>query len=407
MRTVMVIGTYDTKAIELEFVARRIREMGGTTRTVDVSSLPHTGGKADVSNVTVAAYHPVRQGFLGTTETRGEAVTLMAEALASFLGAQTNIGGVIGIGGSGNTALVTHAMRTLPIGVPKVMVSTVASGDVAPYVGPNDIMMVYSVTDIAGLNRVSRTVLANAAHAIAGMAKDGAADQYDTTTRKTAGMTMFGVTTPCVTAVRERLEGDYDVLVFHATGTGGQSMEKLIDSGMIDHVVDVTLTEVCDLHMGGVMSAGEDRMGAVIRRQIPYVGSVGALDMVNFAAYETVPAHYQGRTLYRHNANVTLMRTTVEENARMGGWIAAKLNQMDAPVRFLLPTGGVSMIDAPGQPFYDPDADEALFQAIEKQVVQTETRRVVRVAHNINDAPFAEALIHAFQEVYQWKPQPA
>jgi len=212
---------------------------------------------------------------------------------------------------------------------------------------------------------------------------------------------MFGVTTPCVNMVREKLQEEFDCLVFHATGTGGQSMEKLIDSGVMKSVIDVTLTEVCDLHMGGVMSAGEDRLGAIIRTKIPYVGSVGALDMVNFWAMDTVPEKYRGRNLYVHNPQVTLMRTTPEENDRMGKWIANKLNQCEGPVRFLLPEKGVSMIDAEGMPFYDPEADEALFRAIEENVIQTADRKVIRLPYHINDPEFAQALVDNFKEINQ------
>ncbi|MFP4643661.1 MAG: Tm-1-like ATP-binding domain-containing protein [Spirochaetales bacterium] len=406
MKKVYVVGTFDTKAEELTYVAKRVGEAGAPVVTVDVSSQPASPGAqppADISNAEVARNHPSNAGFLGNTEDRGSAVSMMSEALGEFLVARErdDLGGVIGIGGSGNTALVTAAMRRLSVGLPKLMVSTVASGDVGPYVGPNDIAMMYSVTDIAGINRISRAVLGNAAHAIAGMvANEIPAAPSE---KPTLGMTMFGVTTPCVTAVREKLEREFDPLVFHATGTGGQSMEKLIDSGMISHVIDITLTEVCDLHMGGVMSAGADRLGAIIRAGIPYVGSVGALDMVNFAAFDTVPEKYQHRNLYKHNENVTLMRTTVEENREMGRWIGARLNQMTGPVRFLLPEKGVSLIDAEGQPFHDPAADEALFSAIEETVEQTADRAVTRHPYNINDPEFADALISAFRDVWRNK----
>ena len=212
---------------------------------------------------------------------------------------------------------------------------------------------------------------------------------------------MFGVTTPCAEAVRERLEGDYDPLVFHATGTGGQSMEKLVDSGLVAGVVDLTTTEVADLLMGGVMSAGEDRLGALARTGLPYVGSCGALDMVNFGAKETVPEKYQGRNLYVHNPQVTLMRTTPEENERMGRWIGEKLNRCEGPVRFLIPEKGVSMLDAEGGAFHDPEADKALFNALEATVQQTEHRKLIRYPHNINDPEFAEALVEHFNEIVQ------
>jgi uncharacterized protein (UPF0261 family) len=287
-------------------------------------------------------------------------------------------------------------MRALPVGVPKLMVSTVASGNVAPYVGPSDILMLYSVTDIAGLNRISRVVLANAAHAMAGMVLAPAPDAAQE--KPAVGLTMFGVTTPCVTRACERLAADFDCLVFHATGTGGQSMEKLADSLLLAGVIDVTTTEVADLLFGGVLPCTEDRFGAVIRTGLPYVGSCGALDMVNFGAAATVPERYQGRNLYIHNPFVTLMRTTPEESAAIGRWIGERLNQMAGPVRFLLPEGGVSLIDAPGQPFHDPAADAALFAALEATVTQTPRRQVLRVPHAINDPAFADLLVGHFHD---------
>lgn len=394
---VFVVGTFDTKAAELTYAADLIRKTGVPVLTVDVSTQKHTT-KCDVSAADVAHYHPSKADFLGSVADRGEAVGLMAEALAEFVKSRGDLGGIIGMGGTGNTSLITAGMRALPVGVPKVMVSTVASGDVAAFVGPNDITMMYSVTDVAGINRISRHVLGNAAHAIAGMVSNTIPEAHDT--KPALAMTMFGVTTPCVDAVRERLKAEYDPLVFHATGTGGQSMEKLIDSGMVSHVLDITTTEVCDHLMGGVLSAGEDRLGAIIRRGIPYVGSVGALDMVNFWAKDTVPEKFKDRNLYVHNAYVTLMRTTVEENTRMGRWIGEKLNLMTGPVRFLLPEKGVSQIDSEGKPFYDPEADEALFAALEDTVKQNENRKLIRVPANINDVEFVSALIAAFRELH-------
>jgi uncharacterized protein (UPF0261 family) len=307
------------------------------------------------------------------------------------------VGGIISAGGSGGTALATPAMRRLPIGVPKVMVSTVASGDVQRYVGPSDICMMYSVTDVQGINRISEQVLSNAAHALAGMM---AHRRRTSTVEKPAiGLTMFGLTTPCVQAVVRALEDRYDCLVFHATGTGGQSMEKLAESGMLAGLIDATTTEIADLLMGGVLSAGEGRLDAVVRTRIPYVGSCGALDMVNFWAMETVPERYRGRNLRVHNPNVTLMRTTPEENARMGRWIGEKLNRCEGPVRFLIPEKGVSGIDAPGQPFHDPAADAALFKALADTIRQTERRRLIRLPHHINDPAFAAALVANFLEI--------
>ena len=289
------------------------------------------------------------------------------------------------------------------------MVSTVASGDVSRYVGASDVMMLYSVTDVQGLNSISRKVLANGAHALAGMV----ANRGDETSvrararartaaraeRPAVGLTMFGVTTPCVRQVSARLEDRYDCLVFHATGTGGRSMEKLLDSGDLIGVLDVTTTEVCDMMMGGVFAATEDRFGAAIRTRTPWVGAPGALDMVNFGPREGVPERYRGRTLHEHNPQVTLMRTTAEENDRMGRWIGARLNLMDGPVRFLLPEGGLSQLDAPGQAFHDPGADAALFRALEETVHRTGTRQLVRLPHHVNDPAFADALAAAFEAV--------
>ena len=395
MGTTYVIGTADTKGAELRYVRDLLVAAGAEAVLVDVGT---TRGERDVDVTAgdVAARHPDGADAVFSDD-RGEAVGAMAVALEHWLADRDDVAGVIGIGGSGGTALITPAMRRLPVGVPKIMVSTVASGNVAPYVGPSDIAMLYSVTDVAGLNRISRTVLGNAAHALAGMVTNAVPAAEDT--KPALGLTMFGVTTPCVEQVVELLEDTYDCLVFHATGTGGRSMEKLVDSGAVAGVIDTTTTEVCDLLMGGVFSAGEDRLGAIARSGVPYVGSCGALDMVNFGAKDTVPERYADRNLYVHNPQVTLMRTTPEENARMGEWIAQKLNACDGPVRFLLPEGGVSLIDAPGGPFHDPEADAALFEALERHWRDAPNRRLVRLPHHINDPEFARALVDAFHEI--------
>jgi len=395
MARAYVVGTCDTKGDELVYVRDLIEAAGVPTVLIDLGTRSD-GARADVTPREVAATHPDGEGAVFSDD-RGAAVAAMAEAFVRFVAKRGDIGGMIGLGGSGGTALITPAMRALPIGTPKVMVSTVASGNTAPYVGPSDICMMYSVTDVAGINQISRRVLGNAAHALAGMLAHRVPEPSDA--RPAIGLTMFGVTTPCVQQVTHALEDDYDCLVFHATGTGGQSMEKLVDSGLIAGVIDVTTTEVCDLLMGGVFSAGEDRLGAIARTRVLYVGSCGALDMVNFGAMDTVPAHYRDRNHYVHNPQVTLMRTTAEENQRMGAWIGDKLNACEGEVRFLIPEGGVSMIDAPGQPFHDPDADAALFEALEATVRQTERRKLIRVPHNVNDPEFAEALVRSFREI--------
>jgi uncharacterized protein (UPF0261 family) len=288
--------------------------------------------------------------------------------------------------------------------VPKLIISSVASGDVGAYVGPADIAMMYSVTDVQGLNSISRAVLANGANALVGMVKarldQHASEQRNAGTALPAiGITMFGVTTPAVQKIATGLRDEFECLVFHATGVGGRSMEKLVDSGQLAAVIDLTTTEVCDLLMGGVFPATEDRFGAIIRKRVPYVGSAGALDMVNFGTPDSIPERYRQRKFHVHNPQVTLMRTTPDENERMGRWIGERLNQMDGPVRFLLPEGGVSALDAPGQPFWDPDADAALFRALERTVRQTGSRQLMRVKHNINDAEFAATIVSAFRSL--------
>ena len=397
---VLVVGTLDTKGAELRFIRDIIAGSGLRTRLIDVS----TSGKAsacDVSAQEIALNHG-RGGSGVFGADRGASVTAMADAFARWLRRQGNIAGIISAGGSGGASLVAPGMRSLPIGVPKLIVSSVASGDVGPYVGPADITMMYSVTDVQGLNSISRAVLANGANALAGMVKarldDRTAKPRDAGASLPAiGITMFGVTTPAVQKIAADLRDEFECLVFHATGVGGRSMEKLVDSGQLAGVIDLTTTEVCDLLMGGVFPATDDRFGAVIRGRVPYVGSVGALDMVNFGAPDTIPERYRQRKFHVHNPQVTLMRTTPEENERMGQWIGERLNQMDGPVRFFLPEGGVSALDAPGQPFWDADADAALFRALERTVRQTANRQLIRIRNNINDPEFAAAVVSAFR----------
>ncbi len=393
-----VVGTFDTKGAELEFIAGRLRASGVTVVTVDLGT-SGVAGAADVSSSDVAAHHPAGAGAVFTAD-RGAAVTAMAAAFAAYILSRNDVGGIIAAGGSGGTALATQAMRALPVGCPKVMVSTVASGNIAPYIGASDIAMMYSVTDVAGLNRISRVVLGNAAHALAGMMR-GRIDPSlaAAATRRVVGLTMFGVTTPCVQAVQRRLEAEFDCLTFHATGTGGQSMEKLVDSGLISGVIDVTTTEVADLLVGGIFKAHDDRFGAMARKAVPYAGSCGALDMVNFGARDTVPVAFAGRTFHSHNAQVTLMRTTPDECAAIGRFIAARLNAMLGPVRFLLPELGISTIAVAGGPFHDPAADQALFDALEQGFLPSANHRIERLPLAINDPAFAMALADAFREI--------
>ncbi|WP_316226545.1 ABC transporter permease [Bradyrhizobium sp. SZCCHNS3052] len=396
---VIVAGTLDTKGDELRFIRDLVASHGLRTRLVDVStSGRHTS--CDVSAQEIALNHP-RGGPAVFGADRGASVTAMADAFGRWLRRQDNVAGIISAGGSGGTSLVAPGMRELPVGVPKLIISSVASGDVGAYVGPADIAMMYSVTDVQGLNSISRAVLSNGAHALAGMVmareRQSAVADSARPQRPAIGITMFGVTTPAVQKLTAELRDDYECLVFHATGVGGRSMEKLVDSGMLAGVIDLTTTEVCDLLMGGVFPATEDRFGAIIRSRVPYVGSVGALDMVNFGAPETIPERYRGRKFHVHNPQVTLMRTTAAENAQMGRWIGERLNRMDGSVRFLLPEKGVSALDAPGQPFFDREADEALFRSLEQTVRQTSSRRLIRVPHHINDNEFAAAVVGAIR----------
>jgi uncharacterized protein (UPF0261 family)/ABC-type branched-subunit amino acid transport system ATPase component len=399
-RSAYVVGTFDTKGRELAYLKSCLERLGVRAVTVDVATTQRPS-PADIGPGEVARHHPkgARAVFTGD---RGSAVSAMAEALERFVLARRDLAGIISAGGSGGTSLATTAMRALPVGVPKVMVSSVASGDVKGYVGPSDICMMYSVVDVQGINRISEQVLANAAHALAGMIAHSIAPGRRgarAETRPAIGLTMFGVTTPCVQQVVKALEDRYDCLTFHATGTGGQSMEKLVDSGLVAGVVDVTTTEVPDLLVGGVFPCTEDRFGAIARTRVPCVVSCGALDMVNFGPLDTVPAEFRERNLYKHNPNVTLMRTTPAENARVGRWIAERLNRCDGPVRLFLPEGGVSALDAPGRPFWDPEADGALFRALQETLRAGPARQLVRLPYHINDPRFSDALVVAFEEL--------
>lgn len=400
-RTVLVAGTFDTKAKELRFVADRLKSLGIPVRTVDLSTSGRPSS-ADVPAMQVAGMHERGSSAVFSND-RGSSVAAMAEAFARWIEREPRLGGVISAGGSGGTTMATAGMRVLPVGIPKLMVSTVAAGDVGKYVGGADIMMFHSVADVQGLNSITEAVLGNAAHAMAGMVAQLPSGEAWEAKRKLArpavGITMFGVTTPAVQAVTKRLEADYDCLVFHATGIGGRAMENLADSRMLAAFIDLTTTEIADMVVGGVFPASDDRFGAAIRTGLPYVGSTGALDMVNFGPRDSVPEKFKSRKFVVHNPNVTLMRTTRDENRQFGEWIGARLNAMNGPVRFLLPEGGVSTLDASGQPFHDPEADNALFEAIEKTVRQTSLRVVQRVRSNINDAPFIDAVITAFHAI--------
>lgn len=388
---ILLIGTFDTKGAEYDYVRGRIRAAGQDVLTLDLGILSDPPFQPDIPAAEVAR---AGGGDLAELRARGDrsgAVDVMqagAMALVPGLYAEGAISGVLGMGGGGGTTMITAAMRTLPVGVPKVMVSTMASGNTEPYVDVKDITMMYSVVDIAGLNPLSRRILANAAGAISGMVQQEVPPAAE---RPLIAATMFGVTTPCVTAVREKLEASgYDVLVFHATGSGGRAMEGLINDGYFAGVVDVTTTEWCDEVAGGALSAGPDRLGAAARKGIPQVVSVGALDMVNFGPFDSVPERYRDRHFYKHNDNVTLMRTTPEECREIGLRIAEKLNAATGPTVLVLPLAGVSMIDAPGKPFFDPEADRVLFETLRSSVGPHV--RLVELDANINDLEVSEAI---------------
>ncbi|OSP53933.1 ABC transporter permease [Pseudoruegeria sp. SK021] len=395
---VYVCGTLDTKGDELRFLRDLLKADGCRVALVDLSTSGKPSG-AEVPPHAIAGHHP--RGSSGVfTGDRGSAVAGMTVAFARWMQGRDDVAGLIAAGGSGGTALVAPAFRSLPVGVPKLIVSTVASGNTEQYVGPSDITMMHSVADVQGLNSITRAVLGNAAHALAGMVKARAAAPEIAPGKPAIGITMFGVTTPCVQMVSRALEADYDCLVFHATGTGGRSMEMLLSSGMLDGVLDLTTTEVCDMIAGGVFAANDTRFDAAIASGQPFIGACGALDMVNFNAPETVPDKYRGRLFYEHNPQITLMRTTVDENIAIARFIGEKLNRMTAPVRFYLPEGGVSALDAPGQPFWDRAADEALFRTLEETVRQTATRRLIRVPQNINDPAFAALVVQTFRSLH-------
>lgn len=391
---VVLVGTLDTKGAEIGFVRDRLAALGVATIVVDAGAMGEPALAADVRREEVFSAAGASLAEVRGRGDRGEAVTHAARGAAKVvldLFAHGKVDGVLGVGGSAGTTIATSAMRALPFGSPKLMVSTLASGQVRPFVGPRDILMMHSVADISGINRISRVVLSNAAAAMAGMVRNPPASSAEDRPVWTA--TMFGVTTPCVEAARRLAEGaGREVLVFHAVGTGGEAMESLIADGLVEGVLDLTTTELADELVGGVLSAGPDRLTAAARTGTPQVVSVGALDMVNFGPRATVPPAFENRKFYVHNANVTLMRTTPDENRRLGEQIARKLASARGPWRVLLPLRGVSAIDAEGQPFWDPEADGALFDAIRAGVPAD---RLDELDLHINDPQFARAAFDA------------
>jgi uncharacterized protein (UPF0261 family) len=397
MATVVLLGTLDTKGHEYAYLRDRLRDQAVDVVVVDAGVFdPQI--EADVANSEVAVAAGADVAALAKAGDRGAAVDAMGRGSAEVvrrLHEEGRLDGILSVGGSGNSSIAAQAMRVLPVGVPKLIVSTLASGDTRPYVGASDVSMTYSVVDISGLNRISERILANAAGAIAGMAKVQVEEQ---TGRPLIGATMFGVTTPAVTRARERLEElGYEVLVFHATGTGGQSMEALARGGFLAGVLDLTTTELCDDFVGGVLSAGPDRLEAAGELGLPQVVSLGALDIVNFGPRETLPAQFEGRNIYVHNPTVTLMRTTPEECAELGRRIARKLSAATGPTALFVPLKGVSMIATEGGPFHDPTADEALFAALREGLGGNVELHELDL--DINDPAFADAMADRLHEM--------
>lgn len=391
MKTVAVLGTFDTKGKELKFIKECIEEHGLKTLCINTGVFEPVV-EPDISSAEVAAAVGADINAIVEKRDRATATEVLAkgtEKLIPQLYAEGKFDGIISIGGSGGTSLATPAMRQLPLGVPKVMVSTMASGDVSPYVGTSDIVMIPSVVDAEGLNDISKVIFSNAANAVVGMVQNR--KEIESDGKPLLAATMFGVTTPCVKAAEDYLhEQGYDVLVFHATGTGGKCMEALIDQGFIKGVLDLTTTEWCDEVVGGVLNAGPNRLTAAGKNGIPQVVSVGALDMVNFGPMDTVPTPFKDRNLYKHNPTVTLMRTTADELKSIGHEIATRLADATGKTTLMLPLKGVSMIDVEGQPFYDAEADKVLFDTLRTELEGSDVE-IVELDTDINDKEFAVA----------------
>jgi len=396
---VLLVGTLDTKGVETAFVRDRLTAAGVAVVVADAGSVGPPHFPPDISREHVFAAAGTTLANVVKANDRGTAVAAAAKGVAKIAADRHRAGklsGVLGLGGSAGTTIGTAAMRAVPVGMPKVMVSTLASGDVRPYVGTRDVMMLYSVVDIAGLNRVSRLVLANAANAMIGMQANEPRPQGSACTQPVIAATMFGVTTPCVEACRRQLEPAFEVLTFHATGTGGRTMEGLIRDGLVNGVLDLTTTELADELVGGVMAAGPDRLTAAAIAGIPQVISVGALDMVNFGPPDTLPTRFRHRRFHHHNPTVTLMRTTPEENDRLGKEIAEKACAAKGPTAILLPLRGVSALDREGGPFWWPEADAALFQSLRNWVYGVE---VIELDCHVNDPEFAAGAVATLRKL--------
>ena len=397
-KTVCIVGTMDTKGIEFGFIKEQIEAASVTTCVVNTGILGEPQLTPDISADEVAQAGGSSLKALRDEGDRGNSVAVMAQGAAELIAekyAAGEIDGIISLGGSAGTTIGTTAMQALPVGVPKMMVSTLASGDTSPYVQSKDISMMYSVVDIAGINRLSRQILANAAGAIVGMVN--AEVSQAGADKPLIAATMFGVTTPCVTKAREILEAaGYEVLVFHATGTGGRAMEDLVKGGFLEGVLDVTTTELADELVGGILSAGAERLEAAGEEGLPQVVAPGALDMVNFGPPDTVPEKFRDRHFYQHNPTVTLMRTTAEETAELGKIMADKLNQAKGPTTVLIPIQGVSAIDKTGEPFDSPEARDAWRESLKAHIGENVT--VIEMDAHINDDEFAMKLAEMLLE---------
>ena len=400
-KTVCIVGTMDTKGVEFSFIKSQIESTGVSTCVINTGILGEPQLTSDVSADEVAQAGGSSLQALRDEGDRGNSVSVMAQGAAALVAekhAAGEIDGIISLGGSAGTTIGTTAMQAVPVGVPKLMVSTLASGDTSPYVQSKDICMMYSVVDIAGINRLSRQILANAAGAIVGMANAEA--PAATADKPLIAATMFGVTTPCVTKAREILEeAGYEVLVFHATGTGGQAMEDLVKGGFLAGVLDVTTTELADELVGGVLSAGPDRLEAAGQSGLPQVVAPGALDMVNFGPPDTVPDKFSDRLFYQHNPTVTLMRTTAEETAELGRIMARKLSEAQGPTTVIIPAQGVSAIDKTGQPFDSPEARAAWTENLKAGIGSNVT--VIEMDVHINDDEFAAKLVETLLDSVQ------
>ncbi len=408
---IVLVGTLDTKGNEYRFLRDLLHQAGAETLVIDAGVLGPPAFPPDISRETVFEAAGTTYQAVAQAGDRGQAVTLAAKGVALLVNdlyKQGKVSGVLGLGGSAGTTIATSAMRALPVGIPKLMVSTLASGQVKNYVGVRDICMMYSVVDISGLNRISRQVLSNAAFAMLGMVqgRQRYAVSIAQEEKPLVTATMFGVTTPCVERARRIIEEHgYEVLVFHATGVGGQTMESFIADGIVAGVLDITTTELADELVGGILSAGPDRLTAAGLYGVPQVISVGALDMVNFGPPDTVPSKFLGRRFYQHNPNVTLMRTTPEENEKLGKEIAFKASAAKGPTAIVLPLRGVSAIDAEGKPFWWPEADRALFESIRHWLAPHV--ELIELDLHINDPAFADACARKLLELMARKPVPA